>query len=57
VTVALQGALDAFLYSITNPSNFPQEVIGEWPGDTSALDPRILVEVAIQPEWAMPRVS
>ena len=43
-TLALQGALETFLHSITNPSNFPQEATREWPGDTAILDPRILVE-------------
>jgi hypothetical protein len=43
-TLALQGALEAFLQSITNPSNIPEQTVNEWPGDTSTLDTRILVE-------------
>jgi hypothetical protein len=44
VNLALQGALEAFLCSITNPLNIPEEVVKAWPGDASTLDPRILVE-------------
>ena len=43
-TLALQGTLETFLTSITNPLNFPEEATREWPGDASTLDPRILVE-------------
>lgn len=44
VILAFHGALEAFLHSVMNPLNVPQETIGKWPGDTSSLDPRILVE-------------
>jgi hypothetical protein len=43
-TLALQGAFEAFLHSITNPLNVPREAVMKWAGDISSLDPRILVE-------------